>query len=123
MDMYQKYPQYWDKVTVDTLKYYKDFLKCCSTSFLGAYYAAFNDINDKDAVAFMDKLTTGIGITSPKDPVGILRNHFMKERTAHKKNTPEYHNAVMRKAWNAFRDKKAVNVLTFRKGEAMPELV
>ena len=71
----------------------------------------------------MYKLTTGIGITNAKDPIGVLRNHFMKEKTAHKKNTPAYNNGVMRKAWNAFREKRMVNYLTYRKDEAMPILV
>lgn len=29
----------------------------------------------------------------------------------------------MRKAWNAFREKRTVNLLTFRKGDEMPKLV
>jgi hypothetical protein len=122
LDIYEKYPDYWNQITTESMEFRKLFMKHVHISMLGGYYAAFCDRNSKQAKEFMEKLCTGVGITNAKDPVSALRNHFIKQRTAHMKTTSEYNNAVFIKAWNAFREKKLVPYLTFRNGDPLPKI-
>ena len=123
LNTYMKSPEYWQQIVQEGEKFYKDFMKIIPPSFICAYYAAFCDVDKVQAKQFMERLTTGVGIVSNTDPIKLLRTHFLKQQSSYKKTTPYFNNVVFIKAWNAFREKRLVHQLTFKKDEKLPKIV
>ena len=68
--------------------------------------------------AFLEKLKTGVGLTSETDPIAKLRTHIIKRNSS---GVPLA--AVVIKAWNAWRQGRQIGNLAFRPDEGFPEPV
>lgn len=65
---------------------------------------------------FFQKVATGVGIESTKDPVHVLRGRLIKnsQSSADKKEGDMYVAAYAIKAWNAMREGRKISFLKFR---------
>jgi hypothetical protein len=99
--------------------YHSKFPKLTITRFSSLWYL-LSRISAKAADEFFEMLITGHNL-SPKNPVGQLRNQLIREGKAKGKERVEKI-AIFLKAWNLYRDKKRVELLTWSsKREKFPK--
>lgn len=83
-------------------------------------YWLFAQIDDGDAVFFFERLHDGQNLTKG-DPIYELRKAVEASKTVRGERNANYLNAIMIKAWNAYRAGNTVGVLRFTAGGANPE--
>lgn len=83
---------------------------------------AFDQIDRNERYAFFNRIVTGANLTE-NDPIWHLRETFKRQRDAKPelKVSGRIMMAVTIKAWNAFREGRSVNGLTFTPGGSKPE--
>lgn len=86
----------------------------------GALLTIFGRIDDVDAQAFTDHVADGANL-SAGDAILLLRNRLLGQRDAKAKLDQIEVAALVVKAWNAFRDRKPVQILRWTRGGATPE--
>lgn len=80
----------------------------------------FRSINEPDAAAFFERLTSGSGL-SEFDPIHLLRKVLIDNAGAkYKRRNPELL-ALIIKAWNHYRDGNTIKQLKWTAGGATPE--
>src|SRR5262249_7354433 len=86
----------------------------------GLGYWLFSRIEPDDAEHFFNRLHDGQNMAKG-DPIYEFRRVMETTKSMRGERSTTFITAVMVKAWNAYRDGKAVQVLTFRPGGAKPE--
>lgn len=90
-------------------------------SVASGLWVVFNRIDEGDADDFFARLRTGDGL-GDKDPILLLRNQLFENRRMRLTRWPRRHvGALVIKAWNAYREGRKMNVLTWRPGGRSPE--
>lgn len=96
---------------MESLKYGQDKRnKILSKPTLSAFHFLFNEKNPVDADMFCHRLADGSGLESDS-PIYILRQRLIQEMRSKRKIHPLERNALICKAWNAYRGKKKIQVL------------
>lgn len=123
LETYNLDPDWWQEVAHLTLKWTKDFMNVLKPNAIGGFYALFYDDDQSKCKSFMEKLCTGVGFRSERDPVRKLRDILQRDHQSRVK-LPAYDiGALIIKAWIAYKEGKLINSLTFNFGkEAYPKL-
>lgn len=108
---YRKREKFWQMVASKSHSRYLSFAKILPPSSLGSHYAVFYDINANDAELFMDALSTGLDIKN--NSIGLLRQKLIQDKISQKKLPIKIKNALIIKAWNAFRLHKDTKILKY----------
>jgi hypothetical protein len=81
----------------------------------------FERIDHEDAAFFWERLMDGVGLDEDS-PIRALRELFLREaRSSRPKMRSELAAAFTIKAWNAYREGRAMKVVSYRIGGASPE--
>lgn len=80
----------------------------------------FHALDERDSVAFWNQVSTGENLQR-HDPVYELRQAIFKNAQRQQKWPPLVMHALIIKAWNAFREGRQVQLLTWRAGGSRPE--
>lgn len=86
--------------------------KILSKVLLSSFHYVFNKKNEVEADIFCNKLADGTGLSSDS-PIYLLRQKLIQNARATRKMTKLEMNALICKAWNAYRDKKKLTVLKY----------
>ena len=90
------------------------YKKILSHSLAGGLYFLFSEINAKDALEFMRRVTDGLELTK-NSPIGVLRAKLLDDAMAKKKMSKGDKLAIIIKAWNFFRKNETITQLRFVK--------
>lgn len=111
LEAYKKRQEYWEEIARFSDKMYRSFAMVLPSRVIGGLYAIFNDINEKQSTDFITSLCTGDNVV---DRVfSVLRNKLIQDKTSTRKLTPMHKNALIVKAWNAYRLGNEVKGLSF----------
>jgi len=91
-----------------------------SSTIASALHHIFAKIDEEDANAFFDSLTTGLNLTNDS-PVYKLRDFMVKEMTAPRRVSRTRLSAFYIKAWNSYRAGKPMHLLRWATGGVHPE--
>lgn len=110
------------RISVKYARAAKPILSIAIGTFL---HYIFSKKNKEQANEFFEKLISGEGFVK-KDPIRVLRDKLLFNKTEAIKMEREYKIAITIKAWNAFRDNGQMTKLTWRgsrkSDEPMPEV-
>ena len=81
----------------------------------------FSNIDAGDTVDFLKKVETGEDL-KPGHSVLALRRRLLSDMRSLKKMREVEYNALIIKAWNAYRNGEDIQVLSWKGGGASPEL-
>jgi hypothetical protein len=92
-----------------------------STGAFAALHYVLSELSKEDAERFFDRLATGLGFFSQRDPILVLRNRLTSGDMKFGTTTEVRRSlALAVRAWNNFRSKKLVRTLAYRDGEQFP---
>jgi hypothetical protein len=111
LECYRKNPEYWTESTKFTIKIYNSFAKILSLNVIGGFYSFFNDINPESAREFFNQVGTGENITNTT--ISSLRKILLQDKISSRKMQSRHKNALIIKAWNAFRNNNNIKTLRF----------
>lgn len=118
--IYNERQKFWDAAINMGQSWYNESSRLLTISEFSALYAFFYDINSDDSFNFIDKLASGVGLEND-DPIKRLRDKLMFAKINPRFSIPNYYRTGMiYKAWNFYRDKKALKVLKFSDQEEFP---
>lgn len=104
--MYMERPLFWQNVTNKAVSWNKKFNLIMKPSTLGALFALLSEKdeekNEVKADLFMEQMCTGLNYTN--QAIVKLRKKILDDTTASVKMTFPHQNAVIIKAWNAFKN-------------------
>ena len=86
-----------------------------------ALHYVFSNIDAGDTADFLKKVETGEDL-KPGHPVLALRRRLLSDMRSLKKMREVEYNALIIKAWNAYRTGEDIQVLSWKGGGASPEL-
>ena len=86
-----------------------------------ALHYVFSNIDAGDTADFLKKVETGEDL-KPGHPVLALRRRLLSDMRSLKKMREVEYNALIIKAWNAYRNGEDIQVLSWKGGGASPEL-
>lgn len=109
--IYNKKPDYWQIICNQSGCWNDSFAKILPVSYIGGFYAYFNEIDVNDSKKFMDQLCTGRDISNQS--ITLLRNILMKDKMNVKKIPRDYVRIYVIKTWNAFRSGVTIKTLKF----------
>lgn len=110
-DFYYEREKFWQAVANKSQSWYLSYAKIMSKSMIGGLYALFYDISPKDAEAFFEEVCTGGGVTNLT--IKTLRDKLMADKVGTKKLPQSIKNAIVIKAWNAYRKSTVLRILKF----------
>ncbi len=102
---------FWQEVVRMAHSYYLSFAKILSPSFIGGFYAYFNDLDPEKSEPFISQLTTGIAISNPA--INLLRNKLMQDKMSQRKMPINLKIALIIKTWNIYIKNSNIKVLKF----------
>lgn len=95
-------------------------LACAYHQFAQMPDQRHGDQAEADVDVFFDRLADGVELKA-KSPIYALRRQVEAARTSARRADPVYYHALLIKAWNAFREGRQVEMLSFKMGGARPE--
>ena len=93
---------------------YKAFSKVLSMSYIMYLIYVFSEKNVIEAELFIDELCYGTNIDR-KSPSNVLRRVLISDKMSKSSMSANHKNAIIFKAWNAFRMKKSISILRYNK--------
>lgn len=102
VDLYNEDPEKWNSITTTTLDLYQRGKKILQPGFIGSWYAFLKDEEPEESILFFNKLCLGIGSFEFNDPIYVLRNIFIDQRSSEMKLTGSMKNAYLIVTWNSF---------------------
>lgn len=111
LELYHEKHKFWDDVVKKSTLWYSNFSKILQPSTIGGMYALFSEIDEVDALNFMNQLCTGINITN--NSICLLRNKLTDDRISNFKMTHHYRNAIIIRNWNYFRENVKVSKIVY----------
>ena len=112
LDFYNQNPNYYQSVCNLATNWYNAFGKVLSSSVIGAYYMYFKDIDENDALKFMNQLCVGVEIEN--SAILMLRQKLINDKTSRVNNLPiRLKHALIIKTWNYFRKNQKINLLRY----------
>jgi hypothetical protein len=87
---------------------------------LAACVYRFHQLEPRDSVAFWTAVADGVGLQKTS-PMMVLRKTLIANAARKQKYPPFIIHALVVKAWNAYREGRPIELLTFRGGGASPE--
>lgn len=119
---YNKSPEFWQHVAIQTQSWYNSFSHILPPSIIGGVYAATYAYDLNKAFEFMNMLCTG---NTTHNVILLLRNKLITDKTSSVKKMPlNVKVAHIIKSWNYFVLNKNVAILKFDiKKEPFPALI
>jgi hypothetical protein len=111
LDFYKKNTKRWDFVSRYSSASYHSFSKILAPSFIGSYFALFQDISSEDAVSFFDQLCTGRDIEN--NTIAVLRTRLVSDKLGNRRTKESIISALLIKTWNCYRKKTEAKILKF----------
>lgn len=90
-------------------------------SALGVAHYMFREIDPEDCRDFFDRLRSGTGIGSERTQAILKLRDWANSRKPHESRAQHVQFGTICKAWNAYRDGRAVGNIQLRTGGASPE--
>lgn len=91
-----------------------------SASVLACVFHRASDLNADDASTFFERLASGAELQTD-DPIYVLRRYAQRQQNSRARSPQYVYHAMTIKAWNAWREGRRVQALSFRPGGATPE--
>ena len=111
LEFYNDNQQFWEHVAEKARHWYRQFGKIITPAMFGAFYAHFH-IKDADmAMQFMQAIADGI--SPPHISAVLFRNKMIENHTSIRKLPIGIKDALIIKAWNAYRSGQQLKKLTF----------
>jgi hypothetical protein len=101
LEIYNQDVESWNDVAKKSHNWYQQFSKIIQPSTIGAFYALFKDIDNVQALDFMEQLCKGTRINN--DTIHWLRKKLTDDKISSFKMQTSYKNAIIIKTWNNFR--------------------
>ena len=121
LEQYEEEEEFWQKVAIKTLGWYRNFAKILPPSIIGGFYAATYRINENNAQKFMNQLCTGVDIQN--SVIILLRDKLMRDKLSQRKMPTNIKMALIIKSWDFFQKGKEVKLLKFNEEqEEFPSL-
>lgn len=92
----------------------KAFSKILSMSYIMYLIYVFSEKNVIEADIFIDELCYGTNLDR-KSPSNVLRRVLISDKMSKSSMSANHKNAIIFKAWNAFRMKKSISILRYNK--------
>lgn len=105
LDMYNERPVFWQECAKHAERWHKAF-KPITPSAWGFLGAVLVEMNNDEAMDFLDKLASGRGIEH--DGMYNLRDKFVSESVSTARTPVEYRLAMVIKLWNSIRSGKPI---------------
>lgn len=106
LEIYNTNPVFWQECAKNATRWHKSF-RPIPPSTWGAIGSILVEINNEEAMDFLDKLASGRKISH--DGMYFIRDKFVSESVSAAKTGPEYKIALIIKFWNSVRVNKPVN--------------
>lgn len=103
LDAYNENPVFWDECAKNAARWHKSFRPVAPTIW-GLLGAVLVELNNDEAMNFLDKLSSGRGITH--EGMFAIRDRFVAETVSAQKTSIDYKIALIVKFWNQVRTKK-----------------
>jgi hypothetical protein len=111
LEEYYLNPKVWDSIAYESQNLYNQFGKILTNSFIGGFLAFFSDINNEDAISFMNQLCTGKNVEN--DSINLLRMKLVNDKVSTHKLTATTKQMFIIKCWNAYRKNQTLKVIKF----------
>lgn len=107
---YAAHMDFWDETQKQATAWYLSLGRIVTTTFIGAFYAVFHDIDQNAAFQFFDILANGNG----NEPmINLLRSKLINNKVSQKKIPEKVRNALLCKTWNMWRKGEKTQFLRY----------
>ena len=111
LESYYLNSEKWDYIASESSNLYTQFGKILAQSFIGGFLAFFSEINNEDAVNFMNQLCSGKNVEN--DSINLLRMKLVNDKVSSHKLSASTKQIFIIKCWNAYRKNQVLKVIKF----------
>lgn len=111
LKQYYENPNFWARITTETIGFYAAFAKILAPSMIGGVHAYLHEINGELSNDFMNQMCRGEDIEN--DTIRLLRNVLIKDKMSSRKMPPQNKLMLIVKTWNNFVTGKEIKHLKY----------